>query len=553
MKIALLQMNTTVGDIPGNVKKITEGYRRAVHEGAQVVVTPELAITGYPPRDLVYRKTFISNNLVALELLEDQMLKDSALVVGYIEPNLTGAGAPFFNAAAVLEAGKPISRRFKTCLPMYDVFDESRYFEPATSNEPVEILGHQVGVTICEDIWTSDFLPRTLYRINPVKHLASKKVSLILNLSASPYFIGKEGLRQKMLSAVAKETGAAIAYCNLVGGNDDLIFDGQSRAFNKHGHCIALGAAFKEDFIITSVQDSIPLSFKPGPIDENLFNALVLGLRDYVSKCGFRTVVLGLSGGIDSAVVAAIAAEAVGPSNVTGVSLPSSYSSQGSLDDARILAENLGINYDVVSIEEPFTSIKATMSKVFAGRSADLTEENMQARLRGVVLMSLSNKFGHMLLTTGNKSEMSVGYCTLYGDMCGGLSVISDVLKMQVYSLARWINERHGANWQKGIPIPADTLTKPPSAELRPDQKDQDSLPPYEVLDQILKGYVEENLSRQEIAAMGIDPIVVDEICRKVDFAEYKRKQAAPGLKVTPLAFGTGRRIPIAQKFKERL
>ncbi|MDL5046541.1 NAD+ synthase [Oscillatoria amoena NRMC-F 0135] len=552
MRIGLLQINTTVGDIDGNVAAILAGYQRAVEAGAEVVLTPELAITGYPPRDLLYKEAFVPRNLRALESLAARV-GVAPLVVGYVEPNPAPQGNPFLNAAAVLHEGKIVAKRFKSRLPTYDVFDEDRYFEPCSPEQiaPVKVAGWTLGITICEDIWMDEYLPRKLYETDPLALLAWEGVDVALNLSASPWVRDKESIRAGMLAEQAAKHRVPIVYCNSVGGNDDLVFDGHSMAFDAQGGLLTVCGGFVEETAIVDMEKPAITGWDGENGEENLFKALVLGLKDYVRKCGFKSVVLGLSGGIDSALVATIAAHALGPESVLGVSMPSPYSSPGSRTDAAELARNLGIHYQEIPIGEVFEKFKLGMSPAFAGAPEDITEENMQARLRGLVLMSLSNKFGHLLLTTGNKSELAVGYCTLYGDMCGGLAVISDLPKTDVYRLSRWINLREGGEVEKGYPIPYGTIVKPPSAELRPDQKDQDSLPEYDVLDAILKAHVEEHLSQAAIVARGFDPATVADVCGKVDRNEYKRKQAAPGLKVTTLAFGTGRRMPIAQRFRE--
>jgi NAD+ synthase (glutamine-hydrolysing) len=430
-------------------------------------------------------------------------------------------------------------------LPTYDVFDEARYFDPAPDQEPIELLGTKIGITICEDIWTDKYLKRDLYRQDPVFNLASRGARAILNLSSSPYNVGKPALRREMVSELAAIYRVPFYYCNAIGGNDELIFDGNSFAIDAAGKTIFQMRGFCEEVSVahSSAEPICTVDFLP---EQEIYEALVLGVRDYFSKCGFRSGVLGLSGGIDSAVTAAVAVAALGKENVVGVSMPSQYSSQGSLDDAANLAKNLGIVRHVISIKEPFEILKSQFKEIFAGRSEDTTEENMQSRLRGLTLMSMSNKFGHLLLTTGNKSELAVGYCTIYGDMCGGLAVISDVPKTMIYKLAHWINR------EKEV-IPSNSIQKPPSAELKPDQKDQDTLPPYEVLDEILKLYVEEQLSPEEIADRGFNPEIVRWIQRKVDMNEYKRRQAAPGLKVTSTAFGIGWRMPIAQRYLRRI
>jgi NAD+ synthase (glutamine-hydrolysing) len=560
MKVALAQINTTVGDLAGNCAKILDAHRRGAAAGTQLVITPELAITGYPPRDLLAKKRFVDDNLRALEHLAPD-IGATALVVGYVDVNPKRPGRTHFNAAAMIHDGKIVARRFKTLLPTYDVFDEDRYFQPATENMPVECAGARLGVTICEDIWTQEYLPTKLYRRNPVEELVTGGAQVLLNLSASPYHLGKETVRYEMLRAEVRKYGRPLVYCNLVGGNDELIFDGNSMAFDAAGNLIAQAAGFREDLLIVDLDSTIrhPITDHKSPITD-LHDALVLGLRDYVQKCGFKSVVLGLSGGIDSAVTACIAVAALGRENVLGVSMPSQFSSKGSIEDARELAKNLGMRWEVLPIQDAVAVYKATFKEMFKGLPEDCTEENMQARIRGTILMAISNKFGHMLLTTGNKSELAVGYCTLYGDMNGGLGAIADVPKTMVYELARYINARHQQSAvsappkdEGGFPIPNSSITKVPSAELRPNQTDQDTLPPYEVLDGILKRYIEETKSADEIVAeTGYDEKLVREIIRKIDLNEYKRKQAPPVLRVTTKAFGIGRRVPIAQWYVER-
>jgi len=541
MKIGFAQLNTTVGDIPGNCEKILAAYRELDAAGADIVLTPELALSGYPPQDLLFKSRFVPENLAAIKRLEDE-LGTAALVVGFPDQNRSGSGRHFHNAAAVLEPGVAVRIIHKTLLPTYDVFDEARYFEPSTQVAPVTIKGRKFGVTICEDIWPQTHLPRPLYRSDPVEVLAAAGATAILNLSASPFQLGKPEQRFAMLRDLAIRHGLPIHYCNAVGGNDQLVFDGHSLSLDASGTRLWQGASFAPETAL--VDEAAPGLTALGGRSamKNLADALALGLRDYMAKCGFTTCALGLSGGIDSAVTAAIAVSAVGAKNVTGVAMPSEYSSQHSIDDALALAKNLGIRCLEIPIGATFTAFKTQMKEAFSGRDEDLTEENMQARLRGLTLMSLSNKFGHLLLTTGNKSELAVGYCTLYGDMCGGLAVISDVPKTMVYELARHLNA-------SGEQIPLRTIEKPPSAELRPDQTDQDTLPPYDLLDAILALYVEENLSGADIITRGFDAETVQWILRKVDLNEYKRAQAAPGLKITGRAFGMGRRMPIAQRF----
>ena len=547
MKIGFAQINPTVGDLSGNFEKILGAYERLAAAGAELVLTPELAITGYPPQDLLFKSRFVPQNLEVLEKLQSHV-RGAALLVGYVERN-RGRGKPFHNAAALLQAGRPISKTQKSLLPTYDVFDEDRYFEPAHGVAPLLLGAKKIGVTICEDIWTEHYLPRPLYDIEPVRALVEQGAEIILNLSASPFSLNKPAIRREMVASLARAHQRPICYCNAVGGNDQLVFDGNSIAVNSAGELIAQLPAFRtaEEVIETSTAHPVVLEDRDTSAD--LFDALSLGLRDYLNKCNFKSAVLGLSGGIDSAVVAAIAVHALGPANVLGVSMPSPYSSRGSIDDALALARNLSIKCLQMPIANAFTVFKGQFAEVFAGLPEDTTEENMQSRLRGMILMSLSNKFGHLLLTTGNKSELAVGYCTIYGDMAGGLAVISDVPKTMVYQLARWINSDKSPLRDGGEVIPLSTIEKPPSAELKPGQKDQDSLPPYDVLDEILRLYVEENLSARDIIAHGFEEKTVRWVQRRVDINEYKREQAAPGIKVTSRAFGVGRRMPIAQGY----
>jgi NAD+ synthetase len=544
MKLALAQINTTVGDIAGNEAKILAAYRRGAAGGADLVAVPELALAGYPPRDLLLKNGFVAQNLEALERLA-AVTGRAALVVGYVGRNDVRPGRETTNAVALLQGGKVVASRTKTLLPTYDVFDEDRYFEAATENKPIEWNGVSLGLTVCEDVWNDeDFWRDRRYRRNPAVELAAAGAKLILNISASPWHLGKNRLRREMLANLAAKASCPLLYCNLVGGNDELVFDGASLVFNGRGELQAEGKMFEEDFLLVDLDHTKAIQHEALPEEEKIYKALVLGLRDYVHKCGFKSALLGLSGGIDSALTAVIAVEALGRENVRGVSLPSQFSSQGSLDDARLLAQNLGIQYDVVPIQPMFLASKEQLKTVFADRAEDTAEENIQARLRGVVLMGMSNKFSSLLLTTGNKSELAVGYCTLYGDMCGGLAVISDVPKTMVYRISRWINR------QREI-IPEASITKAPSAELRPNQTDQDSLPPYDVLDAILEAYVVESRSSAEIIKAGFDEATVRRVVRLIDLNEYKRRQSAPGLKVTSKAFGVGRRIPIAQRYRE--
>ena len=561
MKIALAQLNPTVGDLAGNAANILAAYQRGGAADVALVVCPELSLTGYPPRDLLLKKLFIAQNLETLDRLA-AATGQTGLLVGYVGENNSRPGRDVTNSVALLQHGKILATRSKTLLPTYDVFDEDRYFQPAAENLPVVFNGRKIALTICEDIWNDDdFWPDRRYQRNPPVELAAAGAEIIFNLSASPWHVGKNRTRSEMLRSLALKTRRPVIFCNQVGGNDELIFDGASLVFNADGELIAQGRLFEEDFVVVEVScasepsEVVGHDFITGgahgvtrptlPCEEELiYQALVLGLRDYLHKCGFKSAVLGLSGGIDSALTAVLAADALGKENVRGISLPSQFSSQHSLDDARILAERLGIHYDVVPIQPAFATVKQTLQPLFTGRAEDTTEENIQARLRAVMLMALSNKFGSLLLTTGNKSELAVGYCTLYGDMCGGLAVISDVPKTMIYRLAKWINRAQEI-------IPDSSLTKPPSAELRPNQTDQDSLPPYEVLDAILDLYVVQGKSAAEILAAGFAEATVRRILRLIDANEYKRRQSAPGLKVTTKAFGVGRRFPIAQKFRE--
>jgi len=558
MRIGLLQLNATIGAFDKNRARLEAAYREAVDRGAELVLAPELFLCGYPPRDLLLRDDFITRGLECLDALA-ATVGDVPLITGYVDRNPTRPGRSLRNAAAVIQKGKVIHRVTKSLLPTYDVFDEDRYFEPAEKVAPLKILGQKIALTICEDIWNdADFWPERRYRRDPVRELVDAGAKLIVNISASPWQRTKEVTRLAMLQRVAHDEKVPLVQVNMVGANDELIFDGHSVALNAEGEVLALGASFSEEVLVvdmapggsTSGEPAVPTSTSPSPAlalpdnqEEQLFRALVLGVRDYVSKCGFKSVVIGLSGGIDSALVAVIAAEALGAEKVWGVSLPSRYSSEGSLSDAAELAKKLGIRYDVLPIAEPVASVEKIMEGVFEGRTPDATEENIQSRLRGLLLMALSNKFGPLVLTTGNKSELAVGYCTLYGDMCGALAVIADVLKTEIYALARWIN-------QDAEIIPWNTIEKPPSAELRPNQTDQDSLPPYDLLDRILRHYVVDDADPKMLVDEGISAEAVRDVLNKITFSEYKRRQSAPGLKVSPRAFGMGRRVPIAQGFR---
>lgn len=544
MKIGLVQINSVVGDFPGNAKRILAGYREALEKGADLVVTPELSLVGYPPRDLVFKSQFVPKCLQALNYLQGEVGR-VPLLVGYVDRCEKRPGRPFRNAVAWLEEGEVRERVWKTLLPTYDVFDEWRYFEPGEEVRTIEFQGHQVGLTICEDIWTEDFLYRPLYEREPVAELKAKGAQLILNLSASPFALNKPVARRDLFASVARKAGVPLVYCNAVGGQDQLIFDGHSAVVDGKGQVQASLSGFREEVAVVDVLEKKEGVVWPD-LEENsqLYEALVLGLRDYATKCGFRTACLGLSGGIDSALTAALAVDALGAENVRGLTMPSNFSSEGSISDSMALAKNLGIRCDEVPIGEVFESVKASITPVFDGAAPDVTEENMQARIRGLFLMSLSNKTGSLLLTTGNKSELAVGYCTMYGDMCGGLAVISDLPKTRVYALSRWINRDCEI-------IPWATIDKPPSAELAPDQKDQDTLPAYDVLDGILELYVEQQMSASDIIEHhDFQEEIVRWVQRRVDLNEWKRHQAAPGLRVTSKAFGIGRRMPIVQNFQ---
>ena len=541
MKIGIAQLNSIVGDLSGNAESIVLAYNELVSKGADIVITPELSLTGYPPRDLVFKSTFVPKNLEALDNIMARV-GPVPLMVGYVDFNTEDAGKPFENAVAVLQDGKKIDKIIKCLLPTYDVFDEARYFQPSKEVKPLMLSGLSVGVTICEDIWSEDFLPSNLYVKDPAGSLADKGIDVLLNLSASPFHSEKPKERHSMLSFLARRIGIPVIYCNAIGGNDQLVFDGNSAGYSSEGEVIIQCPGFCESLEIVDTED-VGRPYQVSDRLEELYKALVLGLRDYIRKCGFKKVVIGLSGGIDSALTAVLAAKALGAENVLGVTMPSEFSSSGSVDDSIRLATNLGIAFEKITIGKSFESLKNDLSSIFRETEEDITEENMQARLRGLLLMSISNKMGCLLLTTGNKSELAVGYCTIYGDMCGGLAVISDLPKMTVYELSRWIN-------REGEIIPQNTIDKPPSAELRTDQKDQDTLPEYELLDQILEMYVDDALSVSDIIDKGYDEKTVHWISRRVDLNEWKRGQAAPGLRVTSKAFGIGRRIPIAQNFR---
>ncbi len=545
MKIALAQFNPTVGDFAGNAARIRDLACEAKKRGAELAVFSELCLCGYPPLDLLERPAFLERNRKALNELAEQLVL--ACIVGYVGEASVTTGKPAANSAALVAGGKIVFEQQKMLLPTYDVFDESRYFQPAQTQAACALGGVPLGVTICEDIWNDkNFWAKRLYARDPVAELVGQGCAVVINISASPYTLDKRGLRLEMLRALAMRHGLPVVYVNQVGGNDSLVFDGSSVALTADGRIAAQAHSFAEDLVLfDTVSGAGDVRTQPEDELEAAYLALVTGTRDYVRKCGFRSVALGLSGGIDSAVVAVIAADAVGPENVLGVAMPGPYSSEGSLTDARMLAQKLGIRFQVVPISEVNGAYRQALAGPFVGRAEDATEENLQARIRGNVLMAFSNKFGALVLTTGNKSELAVGYCTLYGDMCGALAVISDVPKTMVYALADWINQRREL-------IPAATVAKPPSAELRPNQTDQDSLPPYDVLDRIVKMYVEDLRSAQDIADhYDFDPALVKNITDRINLNEYKRQQAAPGIKITAKAFGVGRTVPIAQKFRD--
>jgi len=541
MKIGIAQINTKVGDFQGNLEKIRKFYGDAGGSGVDLVLFPELAVCGYAPQDLLERPSFVRDSLQALKALAKDV-KDVGLLIGCVEPNPAKTGKPLFNAAVLLHNKKVAAKRFKTLLPSYDVFDEGRYFEPAPENKPIRFGGRVLGVTICEDAWNDpDFWHGRRYSVDPVKQQADDGAEIIINIAASPYERGKRQLRRELMRRHAQRTKRPVVTCALVGGDDELIFDGGSFALDAKGGLVLQAKAFEEDLVVINPEAEVPeAAWQDLEEAEEVYRALVLGLRDYVGKCGFTDVLLGLSGGIDSAVSCALAADALGPEHVTGVAMPSMYSSEGSLADAEALARNLGINLYALPITDAYGAVAKALGEVFRGTEPGTAEQNIQARLRGTLLMSISNKFGSLLLSTGNKSELSVGYCTLYGDMNGGLAVIADVPKTLVYKLARWIN-------REAERIPESSITKPPSAELKPDQVDQDDLPPYETLDAIIQAYVEEGKDASVIARSIKDKALVERIIGMIDRNEYKRRQAPPALRVSSKAFGIGRRIPIAR------
>jgi NAD+ synthase (glutamine-hydrolysing) len=548
MKIALLQINPTVGDLAGNARIIADAVRRAAALGADLAVTPELALVGYLPRDLLLSAGFVRRSWDHLAALARDLEDQPPTLVGLPEPNPSDEGRPLFNAAALVRAGRVDQRFRKALLPTYDVFDEDRYFEPFHGPQVLDLNGRRIGISICEDIWNDrDFWKRRRYHHDPVEELVRAGAGVIVNLSASPFSAGKHARREEMLSSMARKHRVPLAYVNQYGGNDDLVFDGRSCVFDAAGAPIARGRSFDADVVLCDLDEGRPIGAPTDlAVESEIWRALVLGTRDYARKCGFPRAVLGLSGGIDSALTAAIAAEALGPGQVLGVLMPSPYSSRGSVDDSLQLAANLGIGTLTLPIAAAMQAMERTLGEAFAGLPPDVTEENIQARIRGNLLMALSNKRGALLLTTGNKSELAVGYCTLYGDMSGGLGVIADVPKTMVYRVARWLNDTRGR-----AVIPEPVMTKAPSAELKPNQTDQDTLPPYDVLDDILQRHIERHEPAPDIVAAGFDAATVTRVLRMVRGAEFKRKQSAPGLKVTDRAFGTGWRMPIASRLSD--
>jgi NAD+ synthetase len=542
MKIALAQINTTIGDFGGNTSKIFQFIDQARQKGCALVIFSELVIPGYPPTDYIDKEDFVRTNLEKLNQIA-KATQGIGVILGFIEFNQDRRGKPFYNGAALIGEGKILSRVYKTLLPSYDVFDENRYFQPGNFNKVCSYLGKRLGITICEDIWNDkDFFREHPYLNDPVEALVNQGLDLLINISGSPFHLGKRSIRTDILSNIACKYRIPVVYINQVGGNDSLLFDGGSMGIDPQGEIRASAREFEEDLITFNLENNCG-DIHPviGNDEELVFKALCVGTQDYVSKCGFKRVVLGMSGGIDSSLTACIAAEALGKENVLGVAMPSPYSSQESVEDAEILSRRLGINFRIIPIAKIFQPYLEELRPVFTDYEEDVTEENLQARIRGNVLMALANKFNALVLATGNKSELAVGYCTLYGDMCGALAVISDIPKTMVYRLAYYINRYEEI-------IPVRVLSKPPSAELKPDQTDQDNLPPYDMLDDILTEYIENNRSIVDIIKKGYDQKVVQDTIRRIHLNEYKRKQAPPGLKVTTKAFGSGRRYPIAHR-----
>ena len=544
MKIAMAQVNPIIGDFDHNFDTMVNYSRRAERMGCDLVVFPELSVIGYPPRDLLEKRDFVRTSLVCLDRLVET-IRGIGVICGFADPNPAEAGNDLFNAALLFKDGRRLHTARKRLLPTYDIFDERRYFEPGGAGGVVAFGGHRIGLTVCEDVWNDpDVFARRIYDQDPVKDMVSAGADLIINISASPYYLGKRRFRRLMLGTIARKYGIPVVYVNQVGGNDSVLFDGTSLAFDRAGEVAARGADFTEDLIVFDTEtgrgDVHPES---GSENEIIHKALVMGTRDYVHKCGFSQAVIGLSGGIDSALTACIAADALGTDNVRTVFMPSRYTASDNFEDTRQLASNLGVAYEIIPIDEIYRSFVNHLGGDLDADDPGVTEQNIQARVRGTLLMALSNRYGHLVLSTGNKSELAIGYCTLYGDMNGGLAVISDLPKTRVWDLSRWIN-------RNGEVIPTRIIEKEPSAELKPNQTDGDDLPPYEVLDGILKGYVEEGKGAGELVAEGFDRELVADVIRRVDRNEYKRQQAAPGLKVTSKAFGYGRRHPIAQRYR---
>jgi len=549
MKIAIAQINPVIADIEGNKNKIISFINEAESKGADLVIFPEMSTIGYPPMDLLESSKLVDDNLRSLDSIKDFCANlKCGVILGFVDYDMDNPPM-LFNSAALIQKGEVIFRQDKTLLPGYDVFDEFRYFSPAVTSSVFDFMGKKTGITICEDIWAalntdnSRFMEQRRYQADPVKLLIERGAKMIINISASPYIKGKRQVRMNMLSRIASENSVSVIYVNQVGGNDSLIFDGNSFCINEKGEVYAHAEGFEEDLLFAELDSGSPMQIEIDDI-EDIRKGLVLGLKDYVYKTGFRKCLLGLSGGIDSALTAAIACDALGPENVFGITMPSIYSSSGSVDDSYRLAQNLGMRIETIAIKGLYDQFRGDLDVLFHGMKEDVTEENIQARIRGTLLMSVSNKTGAMLLTTGNKSECATGYCTMYGDMCGGLAVISDLPKTLVYELSEHINRKAGRDI-----IPREIIEKAPSAELRPDQKDQDSLPPYDILDGILELYIEQRMSADEIEKFGYSRETIDFVLRLVNMNEYKRFQAAPGLKVTSKAFGIGRRIPLVKKF----
>jgi len=552
MKIAIAQINPVIGDFEYNLDRIKYYAGKAISSSCDLVVFSELAVSGYPPRDLLEKKDFIEKNLASLSTLINE-IKGVGVICGYVDKNSDNEGKPLYNSAVLFENGKILQKVNKRLLPTYDVFDESRYFEAGTECKSYNYKGEKIGITICEDAWNDeDILKKRIYHIDPVDLLAQDGADIIINISASPFHIGKKELRWNLFSSIARKYKTAFIFANQVGGNDSILFDGTSSAFDRRGEIRALARDFEEDIIFYDHEEKSGRLFEEnmhhvsGADSESVLKALIMGTRDYVTKCGFSKVVLGLSGGIDSALTAFIAASALGPENVLTVFMPSAYTSKKNYEDTKKLAENIGTRFELIPIDSLFGEFVRLITPSFKESEPGITEQNIQARIRGTILMALSNREGRILLSTGNKSELAVGYCTLYGDMNGGLAVISDIPKTFVYELAHFINR------EKEI-IPESIIEKAPSAELKPDQTDQDDLPPYEVLDSILKGYIEELKGADELVSRGFDPEIVEDVISRVDRNEYKRHQAAPGLKVTTKAFGYGRRYPLAQRYNRRI